>query len=116
MKVSMLRIAAWICVVLLAVLSLVPGHAQIRTGAPGIVEHVVAYCATAALFTIGYRAANRAYIILGLVCYAGMLEGAQSFVPDRSATIWDFGGSSLGVVLGCLLGVVVARARSMTES
>jgi VanZ family protein len=106
-----MRAAAWICVVLLAVLSLVPGHAQIRTGAPGIVEHIVAYSATAAVFTIGYPAASRVRIILGLVCYAGVLEFAQTFVPDRSATAWDFGGSSLGALLGCLIGAVVARVR-----
>jgi len=106
----MLRPAAWICVVLLAVLSLVPGHAQIRTGAPGIVEHIVAYAATAAVFTLGYPAASRTRIILALVCYAGLLEFAQSLVPDRSATVWDFGGSSLGVVLGCLIGAIVAHA------
>src|SRR5262245_43588668 len=96
----MLRPAAWICVVLLAVLSLVPGHAQIRTGAPGIVEHIVAYCVTAAVFMLGYPAASRVRIVLALVCYAGALELAQLLVPDRSATVWDFGGSSFGVVLG----------------
>jgi hypothetical protein len=107
----MLRSAAWICVLLLAVLSLVPGHAQIRTGAPGIIEHIGAYCATAALFTVAYPAVNRARIILGLVCYAGVLELAQSLVPDRSATVWDFGGSGLGVLLGVLIGAAVGRAR-----
>jgi VanZ family protein len=107
----MLRPAAWICVVLLAALSLVPGHAQIRTGAPGIVEHIVAYCATAAVFTLGYPATSRTRIVLALVCYAGVLEVAQAVVPDRSATVWDFGGSSLGVVFGCLIGAIVARAR-----
>jgi VanZ family protein len=112
----MLRIAAWVCVALLAVLSLVPGHAQIRTGAPGIVEHIVAYCATAAVFTLAYPAASRARIILALVCYAGVLEVTQSFVPDRSATVWDFGGSSLGVALGCLIGAAVARARTTTRT
>jgi hypothetical protein len=113
----MLRAAAWICVVLLAVLSLVPGHAQIRTGAPGIVEHIIAYCATAALFTAGYPEAKRAHIIVGLACYAGILEIAQTVVPDRSATVLDFCGSSLGVILGCLLGVVLQRkARPTTPA
>jgi hypothetical protein len=70
-KACMLRLAPWLCVVLLAVLSLVPGDAQIRTGAPGIAEHVMAYCGTAVLFTVGYPARGPVQIILGLAGYAG---------------------------------------------
>ena len=104
----MLRIAAWSCVVLLAVLSLVPGDVQIRTGAPCVLEHVIAYCGTAALFTAAYPT-RRTRIIIGLVGYAGVLELAQLWVPDRLASLFDFAGSSLGVVLGCLLGAFLAR-------
>jgi VanZ family protein len=86
-----------------------PGHVQMRTGLPGVLEHVLAYCGTAVLFTTAYPAAGRARIMAALVCYAAVLEIGQLFVPDRSATLFDFGGSSLGVVLGCLLGTALAR-------
>jgi hypothetical protein len=38
-----LRVAAWACVVLLAVLSWLPADEMIRTGVDGRIEHVVAY-------------------------------------------------------------------------
>lgn len=108
-KACMLRLAPWLCVVLLAVLSLVPGDAQIRTGAPGIAEHVMAYCGTAVLFTVGYPARGPVQIILGLAGYAGVLEIAQAFVPGRYATLYDLSGGVLGVILGCLIGVFLRR-------
>jgi len=105
----MLRPASWVCVVTLAVLSLAPGDAQIRTGAPGIAEHVMAYCGTAVLFTVGYPALGPAQIILGLAGYAGVLEIAQAFVPGRYATLCDLGGGVLGVILGCLIALFLRR-------
>ena len=43
------RAAAWFCIVLIAILSLVPARLEIRTGwLPGLVEHVLAYMGTAA--------------------------------------------------------------------
>jgi VanZ family protein len=106
---KLLGLAAWTCVVLLAVLSLLPGDAQIRTGAPGIAEHVVAYGATAAFFTLAYPALGRVPIVLGLVAYAGLLEIAQAYVPGRYATLYDFTGGGGGVILGCLLGTLLLR-------
>jgi VanZ family protein len=105
----MLRLAAWMCVVLLAVLSLVPGYALIRTGAPGIAEHVIAYAATAALFTLAYPAVGRVQIILWLIGYAAVLEIAQAYVPGRYATLYDFSGGGGGAVLGCLVGTFLLR-------
>jgi len=105
----MLRLAAWMCVVLLAVLSLVPGGVLVRTGAPGIAEHVIAYAATAALLTLAYPAVGRWQVILGLVGYAALLEIAQAYVPGRHATLYDFTGGVGGVVLGCVVGTFLLR-------
>jgi VanZ family protein len=102
--VKLLRLAAWTCVVLLAVLSLVPGDAQIRTGAPGIAEHVIAYGATTVLFVLAYPAIGRVQLILCLIGYAAVLEIAQAYVPGRYATLYDFSGGVGGVALGCLIG------------
>ncbi len=38
-----LRIAGMACIVLIVVLSLIPGRWQERTGAPGPFEHFIAY-------------------------------------------------------------------------
>jgi hypothetical protein len=108
-RVKLLRLASWMCVVLLAVLSLVPGDMLVRTGAPGIAEHVIAYGATAALFTLAYPAVGRIQLMLWLVGYAAVLEIAQAYVPGRHATLYDFTGGVGGVVLGCLIGTFLLR-------
>ena len=44
-----LRVLTWCCVVLLAVLSLLPAQQMVRTGLPGRLEHFVAYARSAAI-------------------------------------------------------------------
>ena len=40
--VTSLRVLTWCCVILLAILSLLPAEEMVRTGLPGRVEHFVA--------------------------------------------------------------------------
>ena len=49
------RILAWFCVILLAVLSLLPAQDMVRTGIPGRLEHFVAYAGSATIAIAGYR-------------------------------------------------------------
>ena len=48
--IRVLRLPAWGCVILLAVLSLLPAEEMVRTGVDGHLEHVIAYAGTAFLF------------------------------------------------------------------
>jgi hypothetical protein len=49
-----LRLPAWGCVILLAVLSLLPAEEMVRTGVDGHLEHVIAYAGTAFLFGLSF--------------------------------------------------------------
>jgi len=49
-----LRALTWGCVILLAILSLLPDQQMVRTGLPGRVEHFVAYAGSAAIAVAGY--------------------------------------------------------------
>src|SRR5215204_742451 len=49
-----LRVLAWLCVALIALLSLIPQQMEARTGLPGSIEHAIAYAGTAALLRLGY--------------------------------------------------------------
>ena len=49
-----LRVLTWCCVVLLAILSLLPAEEMVRTGLPGRLEHFVAYAGSAAIAMAGY--------------------------------------------------------------
>lgn len=58
-----LRFLTWCCVVLLAVLSLLPAQAMVRTGLPGQFEHFIAYTGSAAIATAGYGLSRGGVVI-----------------------------------------------------
>jgi VanZ family protein len=101
-KVS--RAGAWGCIVLLAYLSLTPWQA--RTGAGGVVEHLVAYAGTSALFALGYPA-RRPQAVWGLTAFGAILELLQAFVPGRSAALITPFVNGGGVVLGTVMATIL---------
>jgi hypothetical protein len=48
------RVMTWVCVLAIAVLSLLPADAMVRTGFDGRVEHFVAYAGTMLIAGFGY--------------------------------------------------------------
>ena len=101
-----LRVLTWCCVILLAVLSLLPTQAMVRTGLPGRLEHFVAYAGSAAVAMAGYGASRGSIQIIGSFwVYAGILEYLQHFSPGRHPSIGDFAASALGALCG---GLVIA--------
>ena len=108
-----LRVLTWCCVVILAVLSLLPARAMVRTGLPGVVEHFVAYAGSAAIAMAGYGASRGSIqVIGGFWVYAAILEYLQRFFPGRNPTIADFVGSAIGAMCGCLGIALVLRRPS----
>ena len=92
------------CVVLLAVLSLTPGDYMVRTGAPGDLEHFVAYLGTGVIASLGYARRTGYVALAALLCaYAGVLEIAQNFAPGRHPDFFNFASSSAGAIAGMLL-------------
>jgi hypothetical protein len=90
-----LRPAFFACLVLLVLLSWLPGDAMVRTGIGGQVEHAMA---------LAYREWPRLHVqTLLLVVLAGILEVGQLYVPGRSSAFLDFAASSAGVIIGGLL-------------
>jgi hypothetical protein len=65
------RVAAWSCVVLIAVLSLLPAEEMVRTSLGGHVEHMLAYAGTAFITGLAYPQTRLGRITLTLICYAG---------------------------------------------
>ena len=107
-----LRVLTWCCVVLLAVLSLLPAQQMVRTGLPGRLEHFVAYAGSAAI-AIGYGASRRGVqTIGGCWVYAGILEYLQHFSPGRYPAIEDFAASALGALCGGLAIALLWRRQS----
>jgi VanZ family protein len=110
MMARLLRVAAWFCIVLLAVLSWLPGNEMIRTGMDGHIEHFTAYFGTMLVIAMAYGAAvglRRPTLLL--IAYAGILELGQNFSPGRHAAVADFASSSLGAIVGSLAGLLALR-------
>jgi hypothetical protein len=106
------RVIAWICIVALAALSLLPAEMMIRTGLNGRLEHVLAYAGTSFIVMFAYTPRHRiAALALLLITYAAILEIGQLLSPGRHPSIWDFGAGSLGVLVGAGTLVLVQQAR-----
>jgi VanZ family protein len=108
--VTSLRVLTWCCVILLAILSLLPDQQMVRTRLPGRVEHFVAYAGSAAIAVAGYGASRGGMqIIGGFWVYAGILEYLQHFSPGRHPSIADFAASALGALCGGLAIALLLR-------
>src|SRR5262249_21909210 len=108
-----LRVLTWCCVTILAVLSLLPARAMMRTGFPGVAEHFVAYGGSAAIAMAGYGANRGSVQIVGVFwVYAAILEYLQHLSPGRNPTIADFVASAIGATCGGLTVALVLRRLS----
>jgi hypothetical protein len=75
---AVFQIAGWLAVILILILSLVPGYARPHVLASGKLEHFAAYFLTAVVLALGYRGWSRAIgIALLLSAYSGILEILQ---------------------------------------
>ena len=98
-----LRVLTWVCVVLLAVLSLTPGEEiePVRTDLPGQVEHIIAYAGSGAIAMAGYGLNRGPVRIIGWFwLYASVLEYLQNFSPGRNPAVVDFAASAFGALCG----------------
>jgi VanZ family protein len=111
------RILTWFCVILLAVLSLLPAQDMVRTGIPGELEHFVAYAGSASIAIVGYRRRDAVRIIGLSWIYASVLEYLRHFSPGRHPSIVDFSASAIGGFFGGLAAAfLVYRLRRVTYS
>src|SRR5271169_6955243 len=109
-----LRVLTWCCLVLLAILSLLPAQQMVRTGLPGRLEHFVAYTGSAAIAMAGHGASRGSVqIIGGFWVYAGILEYLQHFSPGRHSAIEDFAASAFGALCGGLAIALLWRRLSV---
>jgi len=105
---ALIRLVGWSEIVVIGVLSLLPGDMRPHRGPeiPGQLAHFLAYFMTAGVLALGYRArAHAVKITLWLTLYAALLEIAQLWIPGRISRLIDFGASALGVLAG--IGVVL---------
>ena len=112
--IRIIRAAGWACVVVLALLSLLPADDMIRTGVGGKIEHAFAYAGTALLLSFGY---NRLLPIAGgLVVYAAALEKLQVLSLGRHSALGDWIASSTGALLGVAAAYAATAAWQLVQA
>jgi len=76
---------------------------MIRTSFDGRLEHAAAYLISGLAVFTAYPRRLKWLIAILMMCYAGILEFGQLWVPGRHAGILDWAASSGGVLCAFLL-------------
>ena len=104
---SLFRVAGLVGVLMIIILSLLPGGFVPESGIPDRLDHLIAYAGTGAALAVGWRSiSQRLLIVVGLLMAGILLELGQLWMPGRSCDPLDAISSALGGALGVL--VVVA--------
>jgi VanZ family protein len=99
-----LRAAAWFCLGVIVILSLVPGYERPQTGYPGKVEHMIAYAGAGLFAVFGFERSRTRHAFWALAATLSfLLEYLQHFSPGRSPDILDAVASSFGLTMGMAL-------------
>ena len=107
------RWLGWVGVLIIGVLSLLPGAARPHTGAPSQLEHYAAYLLVGFFLALGYpRRRNILAIAFFLALYAGLLECAQLYIPGRTARLIDALVGSIGAWTGIIFALAFSRLNS----
>ncbi len=104
------RVAAWLLVIVITALSLVPPSLRPVTGVTHGLEHFAIFAVTGFAFGLAYDRKLVA-IMPVLVIFAGVIELGQLFVPNRHARLSDFIVDALAACVGAALASVAARTR-----
>jgi len=103
------RIGAWLAVMTIIALSVVPGDMRPDIFGIDYAEHFAAYFIAGGLFAAGYQLSVLSSGAL-LAISAGSLEFVQLWIPGRFASAGDFAAGAIGAWLGLLVIVAIRRA------
>lgn len=110
-----IRANAWLAVLVIVILSLVPGNQRPNVLGNGYVEHFTAYFITACLLTIGYSRPMQLLANWGtLATFAGVLEVVQFAIPGRTPRIADFAMGIIGAGIGVVVTSLIRRMHRAT--
>ena len=108
------RITAWLLIVAIAVLSLVPPRLRPETGAPHNLEHFAIFAAAGLAFGFSYSR-RPVWVAIALVIFAGAIELAQRLVPGRHARLSDLIVDAFAMCVSVALGSILA-GRNLAQS
>lgn len=105
---TLFRIAGWLCVAAIVVLSLVSPSLRPVTRLPHDLEHLAIFVIAGAALGLGYPGRIARNMAL-LVIFAAAIELAQFFTPGRHPRVIDFVVDALGGCFGVALAAAARR-------
>ncbi|WP_245410189.1 VanZ family protein [Falsochrobactrum shanghaiense] len=105
-----LRIAAWLLLVTILVVTISPIQLRPMTGEPADIERFAAFMVVGALFALAYPRHWLAVLVLTIGC-AALFELLQRLAPGRHGEIADFIIKAAGAFTGVLIGRVLHSIR-----
>jgi VanZ family protein len=107
------RIAAWLLVLAIIVLSIVPAQDRPVTPLPHDFEHFGILVLTGMVFGIGYG--RYLFPVTAGIAFSGAIELVQLYIPDRHARLSDFAIDAFAISCGIIFGAFVARAGKIKQ-
>jgi hypothetical protein len=104
----LLRVSAWFCLAVIAVITLAPIGLRPETGLSPQIERFVAFAVVGALFAAAYPR----YVLFAAIIVLGaavMLELLQLLAPSRHGRLFDAGVKVGGGVVGLCVGWIAAQ-------
>ena len=112
---AVMRLAAWIGLLIVVTITLGPPDLRPVSGAPHLIEHFAAFLLVGGAFAAGYRQREVA-LILAAILITAALELLQTLVPGRHARLGDFIVNAVGAAVGVAIVFVLARVRRRGRS
>jgi hypothetical protein len=117
--IKRIRLSRLFAILLIGILSVVPGQLRPHLLASGQLEHFGAYCVAGFILGFGYFGRlSLLTIAVGLSIYSGILEIAQLCIPGRGSRLIDCFTSSAGRLgWNCtrVVALFFARSKSRTK-
>jgi VanZ family protein len=109
---AVFRVAAWLLLLLIVVLSVVSPAQRPMTPAPHDIEHVIIFLVTGLAFGLGYATRLQVQIVF-FIAFAAAIELIQLAVPGRHSRLSDFIVDALGASIGVGLAVVMKKRKDL---
>ena len=109
------QLAAWLLLLGIIVLSLVPPSLRPVTYASHGLEHLAIFLATGFAFAIGYPK-RRSLQMIALPAFAGAIEIAQVWAPGRHPRFSDFLTDAAAACIGVGVPLIFAKSRAILWS
>jgi VanZ family protein len=102
------QVLAWVLVVGILILSIVPPDYRVVTDLPRPLEHLAVFLLVGLAFVFGYPG-RYLFQCVALSLFAAAIELLQVWVPGRHARLSDFIAGFAGVILGTGLGYLSTK-------